>query len=217
MVQSSITQKLSVPFGGGDFTALTQALSGISTRPLSDSQLLALDQIRVSLDKKNGFAVLEWRASPVADMYADTVIAILLKQSMSTEELKQLGQSVESDDQKQPPAQKKAKTVSSQAREFLFTNFLIESICEMFGLDEEQLQVAERKYAPTESNETSIKQEENHKMLLFKLNGDGGKDNEDLLVELDITSREVVRCEREAPRAMLCRLLGASVDIDAPV
>lgn len=214
MVQSSITQKLSVPFGGGDFSALSAALSGLENKIINDgTSLLLLDQIRVSLDKKNGFAVLEWSASPIADMYADTVIAILLKQSINGEELKQLGslisvpesgeKSGEEEDQK---PRKMAKTISNQAREFLFTNFIIESIRDMFGLEENQLSVAVKR-----EGEDNLE----HKMVTFTLND--GEDEKSEMIEVDITRREVVKCERDGPRTMLNRLLGASGDIEAKV
>ena len=105
-----------------------------------------------------------------------------------------------------PMANKKLashKTVSAQAKELLFTNFLIDSIRDMFSLEEEDLNVGSRKVEPKdEASPVPL----DHKMLSFQLDNN----NE---VEIDITSREVVKCELDSVRGMLTRLLGANDDI----
>ena len=98
---STISQRLSIPFVG-TFDDLVQTLDGILVhriagsfrQPVTDSTsnsetLLAFDTIKVSLNQtqKNSFASLEWSSSPVADMYADCLIALLLKRTVKPDEI----------------------------------------------------------------------------------------------------------------------------------
>ena len=91
---------------------------------------------------------------------------------------------------------KMPKTVSSQAKELIFTNLLIESICEMFSLNEEQLQL-----------DVSV---DDNKILKFNL---PSNDEKESTIIIDMTKRQVMECERNSVRNMLTQLLNASQDI----
>src|SRR5699024_1257287 len=173
MTMSSIEQKLSVPFAGG-YAELKAALAGLAFEPVDEQAILLLGAIKVGL--KKGFAVLEWSSSPAADMYADTIIAILLKQSISEEEMKQLRVTARPDDPEDMKPKRKhplpGKTISAQAKELLFTNFLIDSIRDMFDLEEEQLNLDARTVpvvAKESTDNVKMEAEEEHKMVSFTL------------------------------------------------
>ncbi|KAJ6221594.1 hypothetical protein RDWZM_000139 [Blomia tropicalis] len=190
MVTSKISQKLSVPFSG-DFTQLNHAFSGVMVNQLSSNSLILFDEIKVSLNSDHNLVVLEWESSVSADMYADAIITMLLKQSITKDDIETLQQTI--DERK---VSKMPKTVSSQAKELIFTNLLIESICEMFSLNEEQLQL-----------DVSV---DDNKILKFNL---PSNDEKESTIIIDMTKRQVMECERNSVRNMLTQLLNASQDI----
>ncbi|CAG2163826.1 unnamed protein product [Oppiella nova] len=80
MAMSTISQKLSVHFGG-TFEDLCNCLSHFDCE-ISDGKVRSvrvMRQIVVALNTSARLVTLDWVASPVADMYADSIIAVLLK------------------------------------------------------------------------------------------------------------------------------------------
>lgn len=83
LVMSTISQKLSVHFAGS-FLQLKQLLSEFEQKEIELNQedqhrLLLFQQIQLTLYSKQRHVILEWNSSPLTDMYADAVIAILHK------------------------------------------------------------------------------------------------------------------------------------------
>lgn len=81
MVMSTISQKLSVHFKG-TFADLYNALSHLECEIIEGKSgsktLRVFRQINVVLNN-NHYVILDWIASPVSDMYADTIVSLLLK------------------------------------------------------------------------------------------------------------------------------------------
>lgn len=83
LVMSTISQKLSV-FFVGTFLQLKQLLSEFEQKEIESKQedehrLLLFQQLQLTLHSKQRHVTLEWISSPLTDMYADAVIAILHK------------------------------------------------------------------------------------------------------------------------------------------
>lgn len=80
LVMSTISQKLSVHFAG-TLDELAAALSDFECEQVEtkngEKELLAFGSIRIKLHTKDKFATLEWSSSPMADMYADSIIATI--------------------------------------------------------------------------------------------------------------------------------------------
>ncbi|XP_005109022.1 cleavage and polyadenylation specificity factor subunit 3 [Aplysia californica] len=81
LAMSTVAQRMSVSFSGGPalLTYYLNQLAGdiefVSSSPHTVIQAFA--SVKVTLD--SGVAYVEWTANPVTDMYADAVIAVLLK------------------------------------------------------------------------------------------------------------------------------------------
>ncbi|XP_054154499.1 cleavage and polyadenylation specificity factor subunit 3-like [Oppia nitens] len=91
MVMSTISQKLSVHFGG-TFQELFDILSHFDCEIIEKNgskTLRVLRKINIALNTNSKFITLDWVASPVTDMYADSVVALILKNENS-EQNKQL-------------------------------------------------------------------------------------------------------------------------------
>lgn len=191
MMMSTISQRLSVPYEA-DFEKVLQTLSGYQHTVLNDSSVKVFDQITITYNSHDKFLLFEWMSSPIADMYTDALIALFLKRTMNKEDLKRIG-NIENDDHPRLMVNKsKSKSkLSTQARDTLFTNFLIESVKDMFGLDEEDF---------------SLQNEEDNKILSFLLE-DKSK------ISIDIVKREIVECEPDYARNMLVRLLSTSEEL----
>lgn len=82
MVMSTVSQKLSVHFDGS-FDELCAVLSNFDCEIIESKSghksIRVMRKIVVCLNPSSRFVSLEWVASPVTDMYADSVIALLLK------------------------------------------------------------------------------------------------------------------------------------------
>ena len=80
LVMSTISQKLSVHFGG-TLDELAGALTDFECKEVEtkngERELVAFRSIHIKLNTKDKFATLEWISSPVADMYADSIIATI--------------------------------------------------------------------------------------------------------------------------------------------
>ena len=143
-------------------------------------------------------AVLEWTSSPAADLVADSIVALLMKGTLSEKEVaalttapNQAASSKDSTDQlAMPPTKPKAKSgkaVSAAARELLFTDFLIDSLREMFNLEEEDFSVGTREVEVMVTEEVPEEEE--------GAEGDGaeeggGKNKEDTTAEMPPKMKE---------------------------
>lgn len=82
LVMSTISQRLSVNFNG-TFQDLTTILSGYDWEIIESkggSKALRLfNTITLTISPSNSMVILDWSASPVNDMYADAIIAVLMK------------------------------------------------------------------------------------------------------------------------------------------
>ena len=82
MVMSTVSQKLSVHFDGS-FDDLCAILSNFDCEIIEtksgNKSIRVMRKIVVCLNSSSRFVTLEWVASPVTDMYADSVVALLLK------------------------------------------------------------------------------------------------------------------------------------------
>lgn len=116
-------------------------------------------------------AVLEWTSSPAADLVADSIVALLMKGTLSEKEVaalttgpNQAAASKDSTDQLvmpplTKPKAKSGKAVSAAERELLFTNFLIDSLREMFNLEKEDFSVGTREVEVTVTEEVPEEEE----------------------------------------------------------
>lgn len=144
-------------------------------------------------------AVLEWTSSPAADLVADSIVALLMKGTLSEKEVaalttapNQAAASKDSTDQlaMPPPTKPKAKSgkaVSAAERELLFTDFLIDSLREMFNLEEEDFSVGTREVEVMVTEEVPEEEE--------GAEGDGaeeggGKNKEDTTAEMPPKMKE---------------------------
>lgn len=143
MFLSTVSQRLSVPYSG-NLSVLHFYLNQISgdAKLIPDYKkfggkllLQVFDAITVSQEPK--VAVLEWTASPVNDMYADAVVAAILKAEKSELTAKSL-----------PPAIKVDK--------MHFTECLMEMLAEMFGDDNVSKIVRSEKLTVTVNNKSAI-------------------------------------------------------------
>lgn len=83
LAMSTISQKLSVHFNGS-FQDLINLLNQFDWEIIENKgtkSLRMFKKITVTPAKKGDFVTLEWFSSPVGDMYADTIIAYLMKHS----------------------------------------------------------------------------------------------------------------------------------------
>ena len=82
MVMSTVSQRLSVNFKG-TFQDLFNTLSHLDCEIMESKGgtkfLRIFKKITLNLNTTNNFVTLDWIASPVCDMYADTIIGLLLK------------------------------------------------------------------------------------------------------------------------------------------
>lgn len=80
LVMSTINQKLSVYFSG-TFEDLKSLLTNFECKEVNnknnETELLAFNSIQINLNTKDKFVTLEWISSPITDMYADSIIAII--------------------------------------------------------------------------------------------------------------------------------------------
>lgn len=144
-------------------------------------------------------AVLEWTSSPAADLVADSIVALLMKGTLSEKEVaalttapNQAAASKDSTDQLAmppltKPKAKSGKAVSAAERELLFTNFLIDSLREMFNLEEEDFSVGTREVEVMVTEEVPEEEE--------GAEGDGaeeggGKNKEDTTAEMPPKMKE---------------------------
>ncbi|OTF79851.1 hypothetical protein BLA29_001169 [Euroglyphus maynei] len=207
MTMSTISQCLTVPFDG-DFDKMLTAFQGYHLEQKTDCSVKVFDQIQATINVQKKFVVLDWISSPESDMYADTLIASLLKSSIKSEEMALLSNKTTmdvdtvSDDHSSKKFYPSTKTISSQAKELLFTNLLIDSLREMFSLQEEDFVVSTLKH-DTKNDTHKVE-----KLLAFKI------DNE-AHVEINITSRQIIRCDLDHVRNMLNRFLSNSMEIGA--
>ena len=213
MVMSTISQRLTVPFED-DFDHMLTAFQGYHLEQISDCSVKVFDQIQATIDVQKKFVILDWISSPESDMYADTLIASLLKSSIKNEEIASLSSNktmdvdMVSDDNDVKKFYPSTKTISSQAKELLFTNLLIDSLREMFSLQEKDFVVRTVKH----DSKTTMMMTDNvpkvEKLLAFKIDNEAD-------VEINITSRQIVRCDLDHVRNMLNRFLSNSVEIGA--
>lgn len=197
MVMSTISQRLTVPFEG-DFNKMLETFQGYNLEHLSNNSVKVFDNIQATLDLQKKYVILDWISSPESDMYADTLIASLLKGSMTNEELAKLKLADPNINESKPSKVNNPKTLSHQAKELLFINLLIDSLRDMFALEEQDFIVR--------SNTKTVDDTPPEKLLAFKVN----KESE---VEINITTRQIVKCDLDYVRNMLNRLLSNSVEI----
>ncbi|KAH9419473.1 Cleavage and polyadenylation specificity factor subunit 3 [Dermatophagoides pteronyssinus] len=211
MVMSTISQCLTVPFEG-DYDQMLDAFQGYHLERISDCSVKVFDQIQATINVQKKFVVLDWISSPESDMYADTLIASLLKATIKNEEIssltsdKKMDVDTVSDDQRVKKFYPSTKTISSQAKELLFTNLLIDSLREMFSLQEEDFVVSTVKHDSKTMMTDDVPKVE--KLLAFKIDNDAH-------VEINITSRQIIRCDLDHVRNMLNRFLSNSLEIGA--
>ncbi|XP_054716076.1 cleavage and polyadenylation specificity factor 73-like [Uloborus diversus] len=143
MVMSTISQRLSVPYTG-TMQVLHFYLNQLSTNAKSipnyktfskNSALEVFGAIKIFLEPK--VAVLEWTASPVNDMYADAVVAAILKAEKSELTAKTLAPPVKMD-------------------KMHFTECLMEMLSEMFGEDSVSKIVRGKKVSVTVNGKKAV-------------------------------------------------------------
>lgn len=186
MVMSTVAQRLTVPFEGS-FDQMIQALQGYEYKIIDENSLQFCGPIKVSLIDQKKFVMLEWISSPECDTYADLLIASLLKSTIASKDV-----SIEKKDSEKKNSSTSAKTLSVQAKESLFTNLLIDSLREMFGLNEEDF---------------TVSRIDDDRLLAFQIN-----DNNDS-VQINLTTKQIIKCDSDYIRNMLNRLLLNSTEI----
>lgn len=83
LVMSTISQKLSVHFSDS-FDQLKSLLAEfeikeVDTKQLDELKLQIFRQVQLTYFVKQQYVTLEWISSPLTDMYADAIIALLQK------------------------------------------------------------------------------------------------------------------------------------------
>lgn len=222
MSLSHISQKLSIPFEG-DIDMVIEALHSFPYQALSLAQVKVFNQTVVSLVEKEKvkYLLLEWNSSPMADTFADTLIALFLKKTLTKSDLKQLtNQSIDEEAETEDVKPKKMiqHSANTKAKEMLFVNFLIETLGDMFGLAEEAIDLKTIKLEHTDKPGTSKKNTE-HRLMLFTLNElmVDGQEVKNTDVVINITKKLVDKCESDGARAMITRLLNTTVDLESSV
>lgn len=116
MSMSMVTQRQSVSFGGsiGSLKLLLDRIGGPGTVETiePDIKYKVFECIEVTVEGK--MLILEWQATPVNDMFADTVLASLMQTEL-------IGSSI------------KASTASTKPDRQHFKECLIETLQDMFG------------------------------------------------------------------------------------
>lgn len=162
MVMSTVSQRLSVNFKG-TFQDLFNTLSHLDCEIMESKGgtkfLRIFRKITLNLNTTNHFVTLDWVASPVCDMYADTIIGLLLKFNPSD-----------------------SQSSLFQNKQTLESSFLIEVLKDMFDVSELNTQI-------------------NGKVISFSI------DNVD--IEIDLSKKQVLKCEDETIDSMLKRLLSS--------
>ena len=121
MVMSTVSQRLSVNFKG-TFQDLFNTLSHLDCEIMESKGgtkfLRIFRKITLNLNTTNHFVTLDWIASPVCDMYADTIIGLLLKFNPSD-----------------------SQSSLFQNKQTLESSFLIEILKDMFDVTELDTQI----------------------------------------------------------------------------
>lgn len=211
MNMSSISQKLSVPFDGG-VQGIKAALYGLPHAQLSENRFSSFNnQIILTLQKQ--IVTLEWQSSSLADMYADSLIALLLKHSIPSEDLKSIESISTNPAVQQETEMKEAVKLSSMdsSTETDFINFVLNSIVDMFGVntsDDGQSMIIDDVEVENVNDETDTKSASSdakltHKVLVVRHEGWTEP------MRIDLTAKQVISCHDEHARNMLNRLFTA--------
>lgn len=96
------------------------------------------DQVKVTLGRSQGFSTVEWKASPLGDILADSVVALLMHAQSSTASIRLTskpcfhGQSQEGDDSEYEPKSKKLKEGDRSEREQTLLRMFHNTLREQF-------------------------------------------------------------------------------------
>ncbi|KAI1297190.1 Cleavage and polyadenylation specificity factor subunit 3 [Halotydeus destructor] len=152
LVMSTISQRLSVSFSGS-FQDLISLMSNFpwEVSELKDGTkgLKIFNAINLTIKSIEELVVLDWSSSTINDMYADAVIAILMK--------------------------KKSEPIASSE-----VSVLLDSLRDMFGIEE-----------------ITVRKETNTYFFT----------HEDTEVEIDLSTKKVIKCEDERLQSMLLKLI----------